>query len=257
MRNKITEEMDAALGLLVPDHRDEGLNSRLASDVSRKQEIEQFSDALTRKRTRKELGKLRANRKQALATAQASGNTDKANQIAQEVSVIEELEAETMPYAIETLRSKEGADPVQTLAPVLSNRKTEVTRLMQNLNINLDMGLTKTDTENLLAALLTASESQLRAIQDNPAVPVAVKTVIVRLLADMQRGETSTIERLWDRIFGKPANTNSLSVGLGGQGAPTNPANPVNASPTAQPTIVPTTPVSREAYLVIRETLLQ
>ena len=249
MRNRITEEMDAALGLLVPDHGDEGLNCRLASEATRKQEIEQFTDATVRKRTRKELSALRRVRRRALADAQERGDDRKAGQIAREVSVIEELEAETMPYAVEKLRSKDGPDPAQTLAPVLSNRKAEVTRLMQELNVNLDRGLTKADTENLLAALLTASEAQLVAVRDNPAVPVAVKTVINRLLADVQRGDTATVERLWDRIFGKPSNNANVSLGLGGQPDPTSPAAPQ--------TIVPTTPVSREAYLVIRETLLQ
>ncbi len=249
MRNRILEEMDAALGLLVPDHTDEGLNSRLASDATRKQDIEQFTDATVRKRTRKELSALRRTRQRALADAQERGDDRKAGQIAQEVSVIEELEAETMPYAIEKLRSKDSPDPTQTLAPVLSNRKAEVTRLMQELNVNLDRGLTKADTENLLAALLTASEAQLITIRDNPAVPVAIKTIINRLLMDVQRGDTAAVERLWDRIFGKPSNNANVSLGLGGQPDP--------ASPAAPQTIVPTTPVSREAYLVIRETLLQ
>lgn len=249
MQNRILEEMDAALGLLVPDHGDEGLNSRLASDATRKQDIEQFTDATVRKRTRKELSALRRTRQRALADAQEKGDDRKAGQIAQEVSVIEELEAETMPYAIEKLRSKESPDPSQTLAPVLSNRKAEVTRLMQELNVNLDRGLTKADTENLLAALLTASEVQLITIRDNPAVPVAIKTIINRLLGDVQRGDTATVERLWDRIFGKPSNNANVSLGLGGQPDPALPATPQ--------TIVPTTPVSREAYLVIRETLLQ
>ncbi len=249
MQNRILEEMDAALGLLVPDHGDEGLNSRLASDATRKQDIEQFTDATVRKRTRKELSALRRTRQRALADAQERGDNRKAGQIAQEVSVIEELEAETMPYAIEKLRSKESPDPAQTLAPVLSNRKAEVTRLMQELNVNLDRGLTKVDTENLLAALLTASEAQLITIRDNPAVPVAIKTVINRLLRDVRQGDTATVERLWDRIFGKPSNNANVSLGLGGQPDPASPATPQ--------TIVPTTPVSREAYLVIRETLLQ
>ena len=251
MRNRITEEMDAALGLLVPDHGDEGLNSRLASEATRKQDIEQFTDATVRKRTRKELSALRRTRQRALADAQDKGDDRKAGQIAQEVSVIEELEAETMPYAIEKLRSKDGPDPTQTLAPVLSNRKAEVTRLMQELNVNLDRGLTKADTENLLAALLTASEAQLVAIRDNSAVPVAIKTIINRLLADVQRGDTATVERLWDRLFGRPSNSSTLSVGLGGQPAPTSPAAPDTSN------VIPSTPVSREAYLVIRETLLQ
>lgn len=118
--------------------------------------------------------------------------------------------------------------------------RSEVVRLLTQLNVNLNLQLTKTDTANLLACLLTANESQLNAIYRNKKVPVAVKTVIKRLLDDAKLGNIETVEKLWDRIFGKAG----MMLNLPEQ--------------TQQMTgIIPNTPVSREAYIVIRDTLLR
>lgn len=123
-------------------------------------------------------------------------------------------------------------------AALTGTTRSDVLKLMQKLNINLNMQLTKTDTQNLLATLLTCNEKQLKALQVNPKVPVVIKIVIKRLLFDMTTGDMSSIDLIWDRIFGKTAlivDTPS-SPGLNG--------------------IIPNTPVSREAYLVIRDTYL-
>ena len=118
--------------------------------------------------------------------------------------------------------------------------RPEVVRLLTQLNVNLNLQLTKTDTANLLACLLTANENQLNAIYKNKKVPVAVKTVIKRLLDDAKLGNIETVEKLWDRIFGKAG----MMLNLPEQ--------------TQQMTgIIPNTPVSREAYIVIRDTLLR
>lgn len=116
--------------------------------------------------------------------------------------------------------------------------KPEIVRLMSQLNINLNVQLSKTDTSNLLACLLTANESQLKALYQNKKVPVAIRTVIKRILDDSKLGNIETIEKLWDRIFGKTGMLLNL---------------PEQATAAG---IIPNTPVSREAYILIRDTLL-
>lgn len=133
-----------------------------------------------------------------------------------------------------------ASDVARSIMASQGTTRPEVVRLLTQLNVNLNLQLTKTDTANLLACLLTANENQLRAIYKNKKVPVAVKTVIKRLLDDAQLGNIETVEKLWDRIFGKAG----MMLNLPEQ--------------TQQMTgIIPNTPVSREAYIVIRDTLLK
>lgn len=113
-------------------------------------------------------------------------------------------------------------------------------KLLAGLNINLSVRLTKADTANLLACLLTCNESQLSALMSNKKVPVVIKTVIKRLLEDMRLGNIDTIEKLWDRVFGKGQMLLELPD-----------------AQQAQTGILPNVPISREAYIVIRENLIK
>lgn len=117
--------------------------------------------------------------------------------------------------------------------------RPEVVRLLSSLNINLNLQLSKTDTANLLACLLTANQQQLQAIYDNDKTPLAIKIVVKRLMADSKIGDIQTIEKLWDRIFGKTGMQLNL---------------PQESTVAG---IIPNTPVSREAYILIRESLLK
>lgn len=127
-------------------------------------------------------------------------------------------------------------------ASLTGTTRPEVIKMLASLNINLNMQLTKTDTLNLLATLLTCNESQLNALAKNNKVPIAVKIIIKRLLDDLKLGNVQTVEMLWNRIFGAgPLNTGTQPAA--GAGAAFN-------------GIIPNQPVSREAYLLIRETLI-
>ena len=117
--------------------------------------------------------------------------------------------------------------------------RPEVVKLLSSLNINLDLQLTKNDTANLLACLLTANRNQLQAIYDNEKTPLAIRIVVKRLMNDSKIGEIETVERLWDRIFGKTGMLLDLPQESKAAG------------------IIPNAPVSREAYILIRESLLK
>lgn len=124
--------------------------------------------------------------------------------------------------------------------PLLGTTRTEVAKLLTSLNINVNLNLTKSDTYNLLSCLLTCNEKQLEAIYANKKVPIAIKTVIKRLLEDAKLGNIETVEKLWDRVFGKAGQ---VTIDL----------------PTNQPTengIIPKSVVSREAYVLIKETVI-
>ena len=121
--------------------------------------------------------------------------------------------------------------------------RPEVAKLIQALNINLDVQLSKSDTADLLAALLTCNESQLRALAKNKKVPIVIRTIIKRLEEDEKSGNLGTVDYLWDRIFGK---------------GPLRPENSGAQSPqNLAQGLIPDTPISREAYILIRDTLIK
>lgn len=130
--------------------------------------------------------------------------------------------------------------PEQAL-PLIGATRPEVAKLLQSLNVNVNINLTKSDTYNLLGCLLTCNENQLKALLSNPKIPIAIKTVVKRLLMDADAGSLGTIESLWDRIFGKQMQT-TLDM-------PTS-------SQQVMGGIIPNTVISREAYVVIRDTVI-
>ena len=66
-----------------------------------------------------------------------------------------------------------------------------------------------------------------------------IKIVIKRLMDDLKCGSMDTVEKLWDRVFGKANMVVNLPEQTQVQG------------------IIPNTPISREAYIVIRDTLMK
>lgn len=164
-----------------------------------------------------------------------------------QVEAIEALEAQT----VEPLKATELAERhdsgrgsySSTIGKALQLQgasRPEITKLLTSLNINLSVQLTKQDTANLLACLLTCNNSQLQALMTNKKVPVVIKTVIKRLIEDEKLGNIETIEKLWDRIFGKGPMQLNLPEGQ-----------------QLQTGIIPNQPVSREAYILIRDTLIK
>lgn len=163
------------------------------------------------------------------------------------VEAIEALEAQT----VEPLKATELAErhdsgkgsyssAIRSALQLQGASRPEIVKLLTSLNINLSVQLTKQDTANLLACLLTCNHSQLQALMTNKKVPVVIKTVIKRLIEDERLGNIETIEKLWDRIFGKGPMQLSLPEGQ-----------------QLQTGIIPNQPVSREAYILIRDTLIK
>ena len=231
--------------------------------------IEQEATRIKSKRDAKELARIKYLEKQRLKNLQAKqekrqllaeklgieeipdGQTElQAKRIAEQrkrVEAIEALEAQT----VEPLKATELAErhdsgkgsyssAIRSALQLQGVSRPEITKLLTNLNINLSVQLTKQDTANLLACLLTCNHSQLQALMVNKKVPVVIKTVIKRLIEDERLGNIETIEKLWDRIFGKGPMQLSLPEGQ-----------------QLQTGIIPNQPVSREAYILIRDTLIK
>lgn len=231
--------------------------------------VEQEATRIKAKADAKELARIKYLEKQKLRSLEAKqqkrqslaeelgldsipdGQTEfQAKQIAEQqkrVEAIEALEAQT----VEPLKATELAERhdsgkgsyssvIRSALQLQGASRPEITKLLTSLNINLSVQLTKQDTANLLACLLTCNEAQLAALYNNKKIPIVIKTVIKRLQDDAKLGNIETVEKLWDRVFGK----GQMQLNLPEQ-------------QQLQTGIVPNVPVSREAYLIIRENLIK
>lgn len=243
--------------------------------LDKKDIVQKGTESIKANRTAKELAKLKYKEMTALKNLEASTKrrqelSEKTglplDQIPQELSERKAKAIEAHKQNLDTISAIEAqvveaapganAIDVEALAkitpaseyPAMVNKalqlqgasRPEMAKLLSSLNINLSVRLSKTDTANLLACLLTCNESQLNALMSNKKLPVAIKAVIKRIQEDAKLGNIETIEKLWDRIFGKGA----MQLDLPDQAQ-------------VQTGIIPNTPISREAYVIIRDTLIK
>lgn len=266
-QNKIEEQLSSIL----PSH---GCASNPSHTIAVKASITKEAADIKAKADAKELARIKYIEKARLAKEKArlakeKERLDKKRDLAAQLG-LDPDRAETIPTKLQMERVAEHEKNIQTIEAIEAQTVTsldpveiaqksgtysskttqllqlqgasrpEITKLLTSLNINLSVQLSKQDTANLLACLLTCNESQLQALMNNKKIPVVIKTVIKRLIEDMKLGNIETVEKLWDRIFGKGAMQLNL---------------PEQAQ--LQTGILPNVPVSREAYIVIRDTLMK
>ena len=242
-----TQLIKSQISELLPDHEDEGLN--FYGHQAQQQELaEQEVTDMQARANAAALARLKAQEKKAKAILERRKSDPTFGMNAKELAEYnnEQARIEENLAEIEMIESSPEAQNflsggTSDLTPYSGTTPREIVKLLGSLNINLNLNLTKKDTYNLVGCLLTCNEAQLIALQNNPRVPVAIKTIIKRLLDDAKNGDIYTVEKLWDRIFGK-ADQAMLNMPI--QGIPT------------QSGIIPNTVVSREAYTIIRDTII-
>lgn len=269
--NKREEKIISEIENLLPDSSEtlgtDGLNQRRAM-VQQKAEtmhkrlsakelaVAKYYSTLAKHTTEKNEARKQAKTQEILAKREAIKKLNEEDKLSK-VSIEDAVEVVNEEFANNSQQSSQSqlqpSQPPQPPQPIITmasqavkdivsmqgTTRPEVVKLLNSLNINLDLQLTKTDTANLLACLLTANETQLKALYQNRKIPIAIKTVIKRIMDDAKLGNIETVEKLWDRVFGKAGMMLDLpkqtQVATG---------------------IIPNTPVSREAYILIRDTLL-
>lgn len=247
------ENIEEMLADLLPDNSElvgeEGMSARAGL-------VNERAGKIVRAKTAAEIAVARASLRrseEARAARKTVADMRDAKAAAQEEAIAKLEEDNPYPTAREAIEAgnalaeSQGAptislasDTAKAIMATQGTTRPEVVRLLTRLGVNLNLQLTKTDTANLLACLLTANETQLNALYRNRKIPVAVRTVIKRILDDSRLGNIETVERLWDRIFGKTGMLLDL---------------PQQAQQATG--IIPNTPVSREAYLMIRDTFMK
>lgn len=226
-----------------------------ASNIKAKQAAKELAHIKFKEKQRLKSMEMQQQKKQSLAKELGISEDDipdgqteiQTRRIAEQqkkLEVIEAIEEET----VNPLDARELANKGTSLSPHFVHKaiqlqgttRPEITRLLSSLNINLSVQLTKQDTANLLACLLTCNEAQMQALYTNKKIPLAIKAIIKRLLDDARLGNIAIVEKLWDRIFGK----GQMQLDLPEQ-------------QQLQTGIIPNVPISREAYIVIRDTLIK
>lgn len=266
------ENIMSDLGALLPDQPN-GINNDLGP--IREQVLENKAEEIIKAKTAKELTQLKLREKRQLEaekrrlesgippgrTAYAHESIRRQEEKLEAIEALErELDNDTSTLVpdliVRTQEQQEQGPSRPARVPVVSQAaaaalqtttRADVTRLLTSLNINLNIQLSKADTANLMACLLTCNESQLAALARNPKVPIFVKTYIKRLQDDAKHGVTTTVDHLWDKLFGK-------------EGLMLEPASQASSSPdpVAMATgIIPGQPISREAYIILRDTLIK
>lgn len=247
-----TEKLVSQISDLLPE-KETGINAEL--NDNRGTMVKENAEDIVRRKTARELAEIKYREKDRLKRMQekeqaraeagiAPGRTAHQQKEIEEqealVATIENLEEQNSSRVPELIRANVPTISPEHASVLQTTTRKDVVKLLTSLNINLNLQLTKNDTANLLACLLTCNETQLDALYKNKKVPVAIKTVIKRLIDDADRGNMGTVNALWDRIFGKAG----MMLDLPQQ--------------QAQATgIIPGTPISREAYVVLRETIIK
>lgn len=222
-------EYKKQIGKLLPNASDDNFNYDASDEYSEHIDSEIAEDEA--KMNAATLARIKMREKEA-ARNKKNKDQEAQQKIAENIAEIEVLEQS--PQAQHFL-----SQGMSDITPYAGTTKRDVVKLLGSLNINMSLYLDKADTYNLLSCLLTANESQLDALYNDKKVPIAIKIVIKRLKEDAKLGNIDTVERLWDRVFGKNQSAAQIQLPEG-----------------VSPGILPNTVVSREAYMIIRDTII-
>ena len=244
MANKVDTIIEKRMSSILPNRQDTACLGSVSKE--RASLISKATSSIIAEKDAKALAAAKYKEKQRLAAAERAENEARIKEAKERVEAVEQV-SEAIAVASESLDVRNVARAANITDKQLINNalrlqgasRPEIQRLLQSLNINVSLQLTKADTANLLACLLTCNETQLTALLSNRKIPLVIKTIIKRLIEDERLGNIDTIERLWDRVFGKgPMQLTNLP------------------EQQTQMGILPNQPISREAYVIIRETLI-
>lgn len=229
---------DPAIQDLLPDNStvfgdQPFIDNEALEEAAQQRVIKDDEDRLERNKSARELAAEMRQKRIDLMTPEDKARHEilQARRYKAEQDKIPELKAEEAPH----FKNVPGMVNVSAKGTTIAG----VQKLLNGMGINLEIQFSRTDTMNLLATLLTCNEAQLLALYSDNRVPVVIKTVIKRLLDDSKVGSMEAIEKIWDRIFGKAGMIVDLPQGN-----------------SAMPGVLPNQPVSREAYIIIREHLM-
>ena len=87
-------------------------------------------------------------------------------------------------------------------------------RPKNKLTLAKEAGLSKTDIYNVIVSMIGNTAKELHAINDDPSQPIYKSIISSALLQDLKRKQISTVESIFDRVFGKPTQKSNVSGSL-------------------------------------------
>ena len=72
--------------------------------------------------------------------------------------------------------------------------------------------LSREDFTHIQQWLLERDKSELERIAKNPKTPIFIMNMITAIGADVKNGNMATIEKTYERIFGKPKQTSEVEI---------------------------------------------
>ena len=89
-------------------------------------------------------------------------------------------------------------------------KKSRFKQIAESLDI-IGETLSKEDYSKIIACLLTLTASELKELAENKETPIAILVVASAISGDIENKQLSNVERLIDRIFGKPVVTQEIT----------------------------------------------
>lgn len=114
------------------------------------------------------------------------------------------------PNSLKNLKPfQPGEDPRRNM---MGAPKSTLKQLEEKIGVSFGISLSKGDKFQIIESLLETPLKELREIVKNESAPVFLVNVASAIVQDVQRGETTTLEKLMDRFFGK-ARQESVIIG--------------------------------------------
>ena len=114
------------------------------------------------------------------------------------------------PASLKNLKPFEpGHDHRRNLA---GGPKSTLKELEEKIGVSFGIALSKGDKYQIIESLLETPLKELKKIVQDESAPVFLVNVAAAIVSDTQRGETTTLDKMLDRFFGR-ARQESVIIG--------------------------------------------
>ena len=114
------------------------------------------------------------------------------------------------PASLKNLKPFEpGHDHRRNLA---GGPKSTLKELEEKIGVSFGIALSKGDKYQIIESLLETPLKELKKIKQDESAPVFLVNVAAAIVSDTKRGETTTLDKMLDRFFGR-ARQESVIIG--------------------------------------------
>jgi hypothetical protein len=107
------------------------------------------------------------------------------------------------PNAIANLKSAHKGDVRNP-----NGRPKKITTIIQDVFLQEhNLKLTKWQTEEIIKSILTRNKSELIELAKNDELPFWISLIAKKAQMDFDKGSIEIIDKLFDRVYGKPKET--------------------------------------------------